>query len=92
MILTSLVQQPHITTSNRIPEPDLLPTVFQDCFLSLLILICLKLAICALNWSMGMVGAGANFFNFSLSIGLKFDTLNACQILKLDGLYFGTSR
>ena len=41
---------------------------------------------------MGMVGAGANFFNFSLSIGLKFDTLNACQILKLVGLYFGTFR
>ena len=46
----------------------------------------------SLNWSMGMVGAGANFLNFSLSIELKFDTLNVCQILKLVGLYFGTFR
>ena len=90
MILT--YKQPHITTSNKIPEPDPLPTIIQDCFLSLLILICLKLAICAINWPMGMVGTGANFFNLSLSIGLKFDTLNVCQILKLVQLYFGIFR
>ena len=39
---------------------------------------------------MGIVGAGANSFNFSLSIGLMLDKLNVFQILKLVGLYFGT--
>ena len=55
-------------------------------------LICLELAICALNWSMGMVVAGANSFNFSLSIGLLLDKLNVFQILKLVGLCFGIFR
>ena len=39
---------------------------------------------------MGMVGAGANFFNFSASIGLTLDKLKVFQILKLVGSYFGT--
>ena len=62
----------------------------KDCLLSTLI--CLKLAIGALNWSMGMVGAGANSFNFSLSIELMLDKLDVFQILKLVGLYFGIFR
>ena len=41
---------------------------------------------------MGMVGAGANSFNFSLSIGLMLDKLNVFQILKLVGVYFGIFR
>ena len=45
------------------PEPDPPPNnINQD--LSVSVLICLKLAICALNWSIGMVYAGDNFFNF----------------------------
>ena len=38
---------------------------------------------------MGMVGAGANFFNFSLSMGLTLDKLKVFQILKLVGSYLG---
>ena len=41
---------------------------------------------------MGMVGAGANSFNFSLSIGLTLDKLNVFKILKLVDLYFGMFR
>ena len=44
----------------------------------------------ALNWSMGMVDAGANFFNCSLSVVLMLDKLNVFQILKFVGLYFAT--
>ena len=39
---------------------------------------------------MGMVGAGANFFNFSLSMGLILDKLKVFHILKLVCSYFGT--
>ena len=68
------------------PEPDPPPTMYiQDCFFS--VLICLKLTIWALNWSMGMVDAGTNFFNCSLSVVLMLDKLNVFQILKFVGLY-----
>ena len=42
----------------------------------------------ALNWSMGMVGDGSNFFNFSLSIGLTLHKLNMSQILKFSWVVF----
>ena len=38
---------------------------------------CMKLATCALNWPMGMVGAGANFFKFLVPMGLMLDKLRS---------------
>ena len=72
------------------PDPDHLQQCISKIYLS--VLICLKLAIYALNSSIGMVGAGVNFFNFSASMGLPLDRLKVFQILKLVGSYFGTFR
>ena len=49
-------------------------------------LICLKLAIWALNWSMGMFGAGASFFKFSILGLVTLDRSKWVQTLKLDVL------
>ena len=57
--------------------------------LALLTSICLKFAIWALIWSMGMPRACVNFFKFSISIGSIFDKLNVFQILKSVGENFG---
>ena len=39
-----------------------------------------------------MDGAGDSFLKFSISTGVIFDTLNASQILKLEGENFGIAK
>ena len=39
-----------------------------------------------------MDGAGDSFLKFSTSLGIIFDTLNASQILKLEGENFGIAQ
>ena len=39
-----------------------------------------------------MDGPGDSFLNFSVSTGVIFDTLNASQILKLEGENFGIAK
>ena len=52
-------------------------------------LICLKLAIWTVNWSMGMFEAGASFFKFSTSGTVTLDRSKCVQTLKLDGVIVG---
>ena len=40
----------------------------------------------------GWDGAGDSFLKFSISTGVIFDTLNASQILKLEGENFGIAK
>ena len=80
-----------ITTGNSNSAPEPPPVMYiQDVCLSGLI--CLTLVICAFNWTTGMDGAGDSFLKFSISTGVMFDTLNASQILKLEGENFGIAK